>query len=185
MGTKNDRGSRSFYAYAHLRNMAWNAYEAAQTAESGRYLHCQSEIVFCAFTLEGYLNHVGAVRVNIWDSLERKLSWMEKLEFIGRELNTTFDRGRQPFQAMVDAFDFRDRLAHPKSVLDDEFTGKQVLGSHDEDSYLDPAWLKKYQSLAKVKAVLDDLDAALRQIQAAAGLDSEPLGLLAEGHAEG
>jgi hypothetical protein len=58
-----------------------------------------------------------------------------------------------------------------------------VLGTHDRDDYLDPEWLKKFQSLEKVKAVLEDMDSALRQLQAAAGLELEPLGLIAEGEA--
>jgi hypothetical protein len=178
-------GSRSFYAYAHLREMAWNAYKAAEAVEEGRYLHCQAAVVFCAFALEAYLNHIGVRRVKSWDLLERKLSWREKLDFIGRELSTTFDRGRQPFQAMVGAFAFRDRLAHGKSVADEAFEGEYTLGSHDRDSYLDPEWLTEFQSLEKTKAMLQDMESALGQLQAAAGLGSEPLGLIAEGHAEG
>jgi len=165
--------------------MAWNAHEAAETLERGRYLHCQSAVVFCAFTLEGYLNHIGALRVKNWDLVERKLSWREKLEFLGRELNTTFDRGKQPFQTMVQAFAFRDHLAHGKSVIEETFSGEYLLGTHDRDDYLDPEWLTEFQSLDKVKAVLQEMESALRQLQAAAGLDSEPLGLVAEGHAEG
>jgi hypothetical protein len=178
-------GKRSFFTFAHLRGMAWNAYETAEALELGRSLHCQSAVVFCAFTVEGYLNHIGALRVKSWNLLERKLSWHEKLEFLSRELNTTFDRGRQPFQALVEAFAFRDRLAHGKSVLDEVFSGHYVLGGHDRDSYLDPEWLKKFESLDKAKAVLEDMDSALVQLQAAAGLQSEPLGLIAHGHADG
>ena len=187
MGTKKvtATGKRSFYAYAHLREMAWNAYETAEERKPGCNLHCMSAVVFCAFTLEGYLNHVGALRMRDWDILERKLSWSEKLEVIGRELKTSFDRGKQPFQNMVEAFAFRDRLAHGKSVIDEAFSGQYTLGDHSEDSYLDPEWLKKYRSLDKVKAVLDDMESALRQLQSAAGLDSEPLGLVGEGEAEG
>jgi hypothetical protein len=176
-------GTRSFYTYAHLRLMAWNAYKTAESQALGRHLHCQSAVVFCAFTLEGYLNHIGVLRVKSWNLVERKLSWTEKLEFIGRELNTTFEKGKQPFQNMVAAFAFRDRLAHGKSILDEEFTEKHVLD--DGDSYLDPEWLRKFQSLEVVKTMLQDMESALRQLQAAAGLESELLGLVAEGEAVG
>jgi hypothetical protein len=187
MGTKKVpvTGRRSFYTYAHLRAMAWNAYEAAESVKEGRYLHCESAVVFSAFTLEGYLNHIGLRKVQTWDLVERKLAWQDKLEVIGRELKATFDKGRQPFQTMAEAFAFRDKLAHGKSVFDEELSGEHVLGVHGDDDYLDPAWLKKYQSLEKAKAVLDQMESALRQLQAAAGLDSEPLGLMAEGEAVG
>jgi hypothetical protein len=178
-------GRRSFYTYAYLRQMAVNAHEAAETLERGRSLHCQAAVLFCAFTLEGYLNHVGTLKMRSWDILERKLSWREKLDLISRELNATFDRGRRPFQTMVEAFAFRDLLAHGKSTFDEEFAGKYFLGTHGDDSYLDPEWLKKFQSLDKVKAVLQDMEAALRELQNAAGLGAEPLGLVAEGYAEG
>ena len=86
---------------------------------------------------------------------------------------------------MVEAFTFRDLLAHGKSVIDEEFSGRYTLGGHAEDSYLNPEWLKGYRSLEKVKVVLDDMKSALRQLQSAAGLDSEPVGLFSEGEAEG
>jgi hypothetical protein len=177
-------GRRSFHAYAHLREMAWNALEAAEKLERGRYLHCMSAVVFCAFTFEGYLNHIGVVRVPHWDKLERKLSWHRKLQLIGRELKTSFDVGRQPFQTMLEAFAFRDRLAHGKSVIDEEFSGHYVQGDHASDNYLDPEWLKTYRSVDTVKAVLENMESALRQLQFAAGLDSELLGLMSKGQAE-
>jgi len=165
--------------------MAWNAYETAEKHEDGRYPHCMSVVVFCAFTLEGYLNHIGVRRMRDWDILERKLSWREKLELIGRELKTTFNTDKKPFKSMAEAFAFRNRLAHGKSVIDEEFSGEHTLGHHAEDSYLDPDWLKEYQSLEKAKAMLADMESALIQLQLAADLELEPLGLRAEGQAEG
>ena len=75
MGTKKGQvsGKTSVYTYAILREMAWNHYETATEHESGRNLHCMSAVVFSAFTLEGYLNHVGVLRIRHWDLLERKL----------------------------------------------------------------------------------------------------------------
>jgi hypothetical protein len=167
-------GKKSVYTYALLRGMAWNAYETAEEQESGRYLHCMSAVVFCAFTLEGYLNRIGVRRMRHWDILERKLLWHEKLELIGREFNTKFDKGKRPFQSMAETLKFRDRLAHGKSVIDEEFSGQHSLGDV-QDSYLHPEWRKKYSSLTKVKAVLKDMDSALCQLRSSAGLGSLPV----------
>ena len=86
---------------------------------------------------------------------------------------------------MVEAFKFRDLLAHGKSVVDEEFSGKYVLYGPDRDDYLDPEWLREFRSLERTKTVLEDMESALRELQTAAGLTSEPLGLVAEGDAEG
>lgn len=69
-------------------------------------------------------------------------------------------------------------------MIDEEFSGRYTLRDHAEDSYLDPHWLKTYASLKRVKAMLDDMEAVLKQLHSAAGLE-EPLGLIAEGEAEG
>jgi hypothetical protein len=71
------RGTRSFYTYAFLRGMAWNSYETAEEREDGRNLHCMSAVVFCAFTLEGYLNHIGLRRVRIGTSWKRSSRGVE------------------------------------------------------------------------------------------------------------
>jgi hypothetical protein len=164
--------------------MAHNAYETAEQRQSGRNLHCMSAVVFCAFTIEAYLNHVGVLRLRDWDVVERKLSWRDKLLLISRELKTDFDLNRKPFHAIEEAFAFRDRLAHGKSVIDEEFSGRYTSRDHAEDSYLDPHWLRTFASLKRAKAMLNDMEAVLKQLHAAAGLEG-PLGLIAEGEAGG
>jgi|SRR6516225_3266748 len=76
-------GKRSFYTYAHLRGMTYNAYETAEARQSGRNLHCMSAVVFCAFTIETYLNYIGVLRMRDWDLLERSRQWACKRDQAG------------------------------------------------------------------------------------------------------
>ena len=74
---------------------------------------------------------------------------------------------------MAEAFNFRNRLAHGKSIINEKVK-RQPLGQH-----LHPEWLKKYESLETAKAMLDDLDSALRTLASAAGLDPILTGFIA------
>jgi len=70
--------------------------------------------VLSAFSLEAYLNHVGAILFDCWDDLER-LGWKAKLLLIGETLGVKINLGAAPFHALPDLFKFRDALAHGKT----------------------------------------------------------------------
>jgi hypothetical protein len=71
--------------------------------------------VLAAFSFEAYLNHVGAVILECWAELERKLTWKAKLLLIAEQLGIRVEEGAMPFQALRELFVFRDALAHGKT----------------------------------------------------------------------
>ncbi len=72
-------------------------------------------IVFCAFALEGYLNHVGAELVPNWGELFESLSPEAKLVFLAERYSAKVEFGKAPFQAFRAIFKVRNQLAHPKT----------------------------------------------------------------------
>lgn len=57
--------------------------------------------VLAAFSFEAYLNHVGAVLLECWADLERKLNWSAKLGLIAEQLGIPVAQGAFPFQALA------------------------------------------------------------------------------------
>ena len=99
--------------------------------------------VFIAFSVESYLNSIGARVIPFWDEMER-LPWKSKVNVLhaaaGREPNW----GQEPLQFATEVFRLRDRLAHgkPERVLgpklpDNAEPEKMAIGSG-----LQPDWYK-------------------------------------------
>ncbi len=71
-------------------------------------------VVFTAFTIEAYLNSLGARVVPFWDEIERS-PWRSKIEILHTVANKQPDWGRDPLQFALEVFRLRDKLAHGKA----------------------------------------------------------------------
>lgn len=82
----------------------------------GSFHQFMASLVFTAFTLEAYLNHIGPKVFNCWEDLER-LGPKEKLNVISEQLDVDINYGIRPWQVMKQLFGFRNDIAHGKSVV--------------------------------------------------------------------
>jgi len=74
-----------------------------------------SAIIFCAFSLEGYLNHVGDELISDWSASFERLKPKEKLISISSKFNVDIQFWKSPFQSFSTIFEIRNQLAHPKT----------------------------------------------------------------------
>lgn len=88
---------------------------AAQAKEDKERDNSIASIVFCAFTLEGYLNHAGEELVPKWNELFESLKPKAKLMLLTDRYGVNIDFGSPPFQAFSTIFEVRNQLAHPKT----------------------------------------------------------------------
>lgn len=72
-------------------------------------------IVFCAFSLEGYLNHVGEELFPNWNEMFESLSPKAKLALLADRHGLRPSFGSPPFQSFGTIFEVRNQLAHPKT----------------------------------------------------------------------
>jgi hypothetical protein len=109
-------------AYAVLRVASWHALEQATNTESGRFYNCMTSMLFSAFCLEAFLNHVCEGEIDHWQMVERCLRPDEKLDLLSTLFGYPIDYGRRPFQTFGSIFQFRNLLAHAKTeYLGDEY----------------------------------------------------------------
>lgn len=94
-------------------------------------------VVFLAFSVESYINSVGARALNIWDEIER-LPWRTKLEILHKSADKIPNWGIEPLQFAIEIFKLRDKLAHgkPERVISPK--GDGVV----DFSKLVPEWYK-------------------------------------------
>jgi len=73
-------------------------------------------VVFMAFTVEAYLNSLGARKIEFWDQIER-IPWRKKVEVLHLHAGKELDWGSKPLQYASQLFTLRDKLAHGKAEL--------------------------------------------------------------------
>lgn len=100
-------------------------------------------VVFLAFSIESYLNSLGARAIPFWDEIER-LPWRAKVSVLHTTANREADWGQDPLQFATEVFRLRDKLAHgkPERVLgpklpDHAEPEKMLVGDK-----LQPDWYK-------------------------------------------
>jgi hypothetical protein len=102
-------------------------------------------VVFLAFSIESYLNSIGARKIDFWEELER-LPWRKKIAILHKKAGRTPEWGKEPLQFATEVFALRDRLAHgkPERILGPKFRTKaeaaSYLGGPKLNRALQPSW---------------------------------------------
>jgi hypothetical protein len=88
----------------------------AQSEARGSYYLFMSSLVFSAFALEAFLNHIGEHLFQAWDDLE-SLNARAKINVICERLDLTPNWGALPWQIVPEIVGFRNKVAHGKNAL--------------------------------------------------------------------
>ena len=105
---------REIKTYAELWQTSYCLLQKGIEEPKGCSHQFRASLVFTAFTLEAYLNHIGPKVLKCWDDLER-LGPREKLNIIAERLKINIDYGNQPWQIVRQLFGFRNKIVHGKS----------------------------------------------------------------------
>lgn len=109
-------------------------------------------VVFMAFSVEAYLNNIGAKRISYWDELER-LPWRKKINILHEVAGRKADWGHSHLQFASTLFSLRDKLAHGKP---ERILGPVFQNANDAQEFamrtLEPAWFTKLNKAWAMKA---------------------------------
>ena len=158
---------RSVNTYSYLRIACQHALELANKSEEGRLYNCMTAMLFSAFCIEAYLNHLGNQKVDYWHVLKKKLSPEEKLNIISKIIGCEVDYGKRPFQSFTEIFRFRNMLVHAESeylTVEEE----QSL-SPDEFPKLPQGKWESEVNLAKAKRFVEDTETLLTKLHMLSG----------------
>ncbi len=166
------QASTTTYTYVYCRIAARKALEEAQEQQLGGLYFAMMAGVFAAFTVEGYLNHLGQERVRDWDELERKLGPREKLLLLRSMLHLSVSITERPFQTLNDMLRLRDALAHGKTLT---VTSDLVVNDANNEAaqYPQPNW-KKLCSLNSVERMVEDAEKMVRHLCTQSGSKHDP-----------
>jgi len=131
-------------SYAEHWHTAKCLLDRAKSEKQGSYHQHLACITFIAFTLEGFLNHIGEQIFKTWVDLEQ-LNVRGKLNVVAEKLGIDVDYGVLPWQIVPELVAFRNKVAHSKN----ERLFEEVVVPQDKyDEYLNQALKTNWQKTA-------------------------------------
>lgn len=170
---------REIRIYAYLYCAACHSLENAKNIESGSFYQIMLSIVFSAFSLEAYLNHVGERKVEFWEEIE-KITPMQKLKVLYSCLGMKFDSSRRPIQTVNQIFKFRNFMAHGRTE-NIEGTGVMKTESPEPAQNLVETEWEKFCNIKEAARAIEDVKEIIESLCEEAGLEKDPLGSLGTG----
>jgi hypothetical protein len=164
-------GKRTVPTYTTLRAVSWYANELAKPNVPGRLNHIITSMLFDAFTLEAYLNHLGSKQLSFWPPLKEKLGPKEKLDVLCEVLEFHPDFGQSPWQSWGFIFKLRNLLVHAQTEsvpFRGELHGEEL---HIKD-WPKAKW-EEYISVKKCQNFLDDTKSMIIELATKAGISPD------------
>jgi len=103
------------YSYVTLHNAAHYALEDAKNSEHSRFFNALTAMLYSAFSLEAYLNHLGNSEFQNWEKIERSKSPKQKLDMLVDKRGFVPDYSKKPFDVFDEIFKFRKKIVHGKT----------------------------------------------------------------------
>ena len=157
--------------YVYCRGVARRTLAVAEHEKRGSFYFCMAAAAFAAFTVEGYLNHVGALRISTWRVREKELSVRAKLTLLRETMNWSFDERKKPFRSLRALLTVRNALAHGKT---ETIARDVVFNRHpnDDEGYPEPDW-KLLCGLEATKRLVEDAEAMIQNLHNQSGFQGD------------
>ncbi len=164
-------GHARVFPFAYMGSAARLYLKTGEGTEECQFYHCMSAILYSAFTLEAYLNHVGDAQFQNWAERERKLTPREKLKLVADHLGVPINFGREPFQSFRLAFCFRNLIAHGKT---EEIDCANTPPTAPPIKEMPQADWEKIPSLENAQRIVENTHELVRMINTAVGESHDP-----------
>ena len=120
--SKKYKAEREVPIHPYLYEAAEDTFERSKGPGGGGPDQLMCSLVFSAFALETYLNHLGEIEIPYWDEIEG-IKALQKLKVLHIHLNMSFDPSCRPIQTAIQLFRFRNVMANGRTVTVTELPG--------------------------------------------------------------
>ena len=166
------RGNATTKTFVYMRTGARHMLELAKASRDGQLYTCVSSLVLSAFMLEAYLNHLGRLKNPDWDAIERKYPKKQKFQMFAEKAGLNITLSDRPYRSLVTLFDYRDSMAHGRTVTEDIDTGIQIESSIS--AAIPGAEWQQFATVEKAEELLTDAVSIVHELHAASGYRDDP-----------
>jgi hypothetical protein len=164
--------------YAYHFAIARRALKDAEKAPKSIKFNAITCFVFCAFTLEAYLNHLGSLRGRGWADFERS-PVLAKLRWLSDQFHVEWNYEEGPIETLRQVVRFRNAMAHGRTERASHTELSDVGSPNPDDPFTGAKWQGSCTIEAARRAV-DAVDCVVRALHEAAYLEEDPFEQLAQ-----
>jgi len=147
-------GSGEVYTFAYLHTASKHFLQIAEQTKEGQLYNLMSSMIYCAFTLEALIHHIGELKFgDEWKKYERKRP-KEKLKLLKTKNGWDLELGSSPFQTFDLIFSYRDDIVHGKTEINIAPTIKPEKKLPID---FDAEWME-FTNLETAKTFVEDTD---------------------------
>jgi hypothetical protein len=168
------RGEQTTNTFAYMYEGAKYMLKLSESTQGGQLYTTVSSIIYCAFTLEAYLNHLGKLRNNGWDKIERKHSKLDKYELLASTAGINFDNFRaRPYITLKNLFKFRDRMAHGRTTTENVNLSIDMVVDALPSITPEGNW-KEFATIENAQIAIKDVEKIIKELHSSNGFSGNP-----------
>lgn len=171
-------GKKDMVTFAYMRLGAKHMLKLAEESQKGQLYLLVASLIFSAFTLEAYLNHLGKLRNKEWDEIERKYPKLDKYKLFSAAANVRVDFGVRPYRTLIELFNFRDHMAHGKTIREQPF----AIDVNANEDYLPQILVENdWQAavtLEMARHAIADVEVLIKELHSSSGFSDNPFNKL-------
>lgn len=175
--TVSGRQTKNTFAYMFIGAKAM--LEQAERDQNGQLYNLVSCLIYCAFTIEAYLNHLGQLKHDDWDRKERSFSKLRKFKTLCGEAGFEPDFNRRPYSTLKELFAFRDKMAHGKTTTDS--VRKEVDLSGDSPRFTTESEWQEFSTIENAMRAIKDTEELVKELHQKSGQNGNPMNYLGGG----
>lgn len=166
--------------YVSLYANASIALDEAIKIKDGQFYKTMTSLIFTAFTIEAYVNHMLKDKSKNWKETEKHTS-LEKVYELYDILGINLDKSKRPIQSLQRMFDFRNMLAHGKTdTVIKRFKIKKNIQNISQKDLIDNSKSKweKLNTLENSKIFFADMEYVIKLLHKEIEPEVEPFQLI-------
>lgn len=163
------------FAYMHIG--AKSMLKLAEEHETGQLYTLVASLIFSAFTLEAYLNHLEKLRNKEWDEIERRHPKLEKYKLFAQAAEIKFDFNVHPYRTLKESFSFCDRMAHGKTIEEAVSTYIDTPEKRLPQIHLKADW-QAFATLESARQSIKDVEPLIKELHSMSGYPGNPFSKL-------
>ncbi len=165
------RHTKITFVYTHIG--AKHMLQLAESTQDGQLYTVTSALVYCAFTLEAYLNHLGMLRQSNWHEIERKHSKRKKFDLLAQAASLQIDYCARPYSTLNALFAFRDRMAHGKTKTEEVSLLINANAPSLPQIVSESDW-QAFATIENARQAIEDVEVLVRALHAGSGQHGDP-----------
>lgn len=175
--TVSGRQTTNTFAYMFIGAKAM--LEQAERDQDSQLYNLVSCLIYCAFTIEAYINHLGQLKCNDWNRKERTMSKLKKFKSLCGEAGIDPDFSQRPYLTLRELFLFRDKMAHGKTTT--ESVRKEVDLTGDSLRFTTESEWQEFSTIENARRAIEDTEELVKELHEKSGQNGNPMNYLGGG----